>query len=317
MKKLKVYIVTYKRSDVLNELIDNIFESDFKDVPNTEVNIINNHSTFELTSGYKQRINKVYHHMVRPDWSSGNLGENWNQALMLGFKSLIAPDSEYVVTLQNDCVLHPNWYSHLMKMHKRYNFIVSEFGDNVVSYTPESVRRIGLWDEQFSGGGHREADYYLRALRFNKENSLINDTMHGRVWNPNDDYLTLDIPDNRNIREVDGKMKRRSDDKDHERIWLGCRGGPINGYNTEYLFWKWANTHHVELSKSKWIKNWPDDLKNDPPLIRKNIVFMKYPYFEKDIYDLREKGYWVPDSFTQAHWNEWESRTRASNPDTY
>ncbi len=136
MKRLKVYIVTYKRSDVLNELIDNIFESDFKDIPNTEVNIINNHSTFELTSKYKDRIDTVYHHMVRPDWSGANLGENWNQALMLGFKSLIQPNAEYVVTLQNDCVLHPDWYSHLMNMHEKYNFIAGEFGDNIVSYTP-------------------------------------------------------------------------------------------------------------------------------------------------------------------------------------
>ncbi|MDC0039280.1 glycosyltransferase family 2 protein [Gammaproteobacteria bacterium] len=317
MKKLKVYIVTYKRSDVLNELIDNIFESDFKDIPNTEVNIINNHSTFELTSKYKDRIDSVYHHMVRPDWSGGNLGENWNQALMLGFKSLIQPNAEYVITLQNDCVLHPDWYSHLMNMHEKYNFIAGEFGDNIISYTPEAVRRIGLWDEQFSGGGHREADYYLRALRFNKQHSLINDTMHGRVWNPNDDYLTLDIPGNRNIKSVDGTMKRRPDNKEQERIWTGVRGGVMNEYNTQYFYWKWANTHHVELTKSKWIKNWPIDLVTDPPLIRKNIVFMKYPYFEKDICDLRKKGYWVPSSFGARHWSEWESRIRSSNPDSY
>ena len=45
MKKIKIFIVTYKRSDVLNELLENIFTSDFKDVSNTEVNIINNHTS--------------------------------------------------------------------------------------------------------------------------------------------------------------------------------------------------------------------------------------------------------------------------------
>ena len=204
-----------------------------------------------------------------------------------------------------------------MKMHETYNFVAGEFGDNIVSYTPDAVRKIGLWDEQFSGGGHREADYYLRAMCFNGKKSLINDTMHGRVWNPNDDYLTLDIPDNRNIQEVNGKMKRRYDNKEHEQISIGIRGTVMNEYNTLYFYQKWSGTHHVEMTKSKWIKNWPDELKNSPPKIRKEIVFMKYPYFEKDILDLKEKGYWVPPGFNRPKWDEWEMKTAFSNRDTY
>ena len=84
MKKIKIFIVTYKRSDVLNELLENIFTSDFKDIPNTEVNIINNHSNFKINEKYKDLV-KVYHNMCRPDWSGANLGESWNQALLLGF----------------------------------------------------------------------------------------------------------------------------------------------------------------------------------------------------------------------------------------
>ena len=44
MKKIKIFICTYKRTDVLNELLENIYSSDFKDIKNTEVNIINNQS---------------------------------------------------------------------------------------------------------------------------------------------------------------------------------------------------------------------------------------------------------------------------------
>ena len=33
MKKIKIFICTYKRSDVLNELLENIFTSDFKETP--------------------------------------------------------------------------------------------------------------------------------------------------------------------------------------------------------------------------------------------------------------------------------------------
>lgn len=313
MAKIKIYIVTYKRHDVLNELLENLYNSDFADLANTEINIINNHTNFFIEEKYRDKVN-VLHNMCRPNWSSGNLGENWNQALIHGFKSLKNPDTEILVTLQNDCVLHPNWCAHLLKMHEKYTLVSGEFGDNIVSYKAEAVRRIGLWDEQFSGGGHREADYFLRALYFNKEFSLINDTMHGRVWNPNDDYLTLDIPGNRNISE---DLKRRPDNKEMEKIWVGCRGGPINGYNSEYLFQKWRGTHTVPVAKQTWIKNWPKELTDNPPKIKENIVFMKYPYFEKDIYDLKKRGYWVPPTFHQQHWDEWEMRTKHSNDDSY
>ena len=32
MKKIKIFICTYKRTDVLNELLENIYSSDFKDI---------------------------------------------------------------------------------------------------------------------------------------------------------------------------------------------------------------------------------------------------------------------------------------------
>ena len=53
MKKMKIYIVTYKRSDVLNDTLKKLFNSDFSQLKNTEVNIINNHSDFFLEKQYK------------------------------------------------------------------------------------------------------------------------------------------------------------------------------------------------------------------------------------------------------------------------
>ena len=199
-------------------------------------------------------------------------------------------------------------------MHQKYNFIAGEFGDNIVSYTSDAVKKIGLWDEQFCGGGHREADYYLRVLYFNKDRSLINDTMHKRIWNPSNDYLTLDIQNGRNINK---ELKRRPDNKEHEIICEGIRGGVMNQYNTEYFIQKWNGTHKLAVTKQTWIKNWPEKLKNKPPKIKKNIIFMKYPYFEKDIEKLEEKGYWIPPNFNQKKWDEWEQKTKLSNKDTY
>ena len=51
---MKIYIVTYKRSDVLNDTLKKLFNSDFSQLKNTEVNIINNHSDFFLEKQYKK-----------------------------------------------------------------------------------------------------------------------------------------------------------------------------------------------------------------------------------------------------------------------
>ena len=227
MKKIKIYIVTYKRSDILNDTLTKLFQSDFTEIENTEVNIINNHSEFYLNDEFKEKVN-VLHNVLRPDWSNGNLAENWNQALINGFKSLSNPDCEYLVTMQNDTSVHPNWCKNLLEMHKKFNFIVGKFGDNLVSYTPEAVKKIGIWDENFFGVQYKEADYWIRALIFNKEKSCINDTLHGITLN-NENALELDTSIDRNFIEETGfegnkTLKRKADDKEHQEIWT-TRGG--------------------------------------------------------------------------------------------
>jgi len=302
MKKLKIYIVTYKRTEILNDTLRNLFESDFSAIENTEVNIINNHSEFKLYDEFKGKVN-VLHNVLRPDWSNGNLGENWNQALLDGFRDLNNPDSEYVVTMQNDTVVDNNWCSNLLKMHQKYNFVVGQFGDNLVSYTAEAVKAIGIWDENFAGIQYKEADYWIRALIFNKEKSSINDTLHGLELN-NHDALPLDIGEGRNFEAEktlkdkllgkDGVLKRRADDDEHKEIW-STRGGIYKTYAWNYFKYKWAGTWKTEPEKNGWIKNWTADFVNNPPDFSKSnaINYMRYIYFEKDIYDLYKKNYLV------------------------
>ena len=300
MKHLKIYIVTYKRSDILNDTLDKLFKSDFSEVENTEVNIINNHSDFFIEDRFKDRVS-ILHNVLRPDWSNGNLAENWNQALINGFKDLNNPDSEYVVTLQNDTAVHPKWYSNLMKLHARFNFIVGRYGDNLVSYTPEAVKKIGMWDENFFGVQFKEADYWLRALIYNKENSFINDTLHGLELN-NENALELDTTEDRNFIEESGfagenTLKRRADDQEHQEIWK-TRGGVYKQYAWGYFYEKWKGTWvHGEPEKSKWVKNWPPEMISNPPDLQKSSteVVMKYPYFEYAIEDHRVKNYFLPN----------------------
>ncbi len=141
MKNIKVYIVTYKRNDVLNETLDRLFNStDFSLVKNTEVNIINNHSDFYIKDEFREKVN-VLHNMTRPDWDTGNLARNWNEAIINGFVDLSNPECKILVTMQNDVVLHENWTSNLLKLHKKYTFITGQYGDSIVSYRPEAVKK--------------------------------------------------------------------------------------------------------------------------------------------------------------------------------
>lgn len=297
MKKMKIYVVTFKRSDILNDTLDKLFKSDFKDIPNTEVNIINNHSEFYINPDFEDKVN-VLHNVLRPDFSNGNLSENWNQALINGFKSLTSPDCEYVVTMQNDTSVHPNWYGNLMKMHEKYNFVVGKYGDNLVSYTPAAVKKIGLWDQNFPGTGYKEADYWLRALIHNKEKSCINDTLHGLVLN-NYDALDIDTIEDRNfIEEYDKNLdkvvlKRKADDPGHADVWRTSRGGIFKPIAWRYFSYKWSGTWKTDPEKVGWIKHWPQEFIDNPPDIKKSSVktFMRYVYFEKDIEDLVGKNY--------------------------
>lgn len=298
MKHLKIYIVTYKRSDVLNDTLDKLYKSDFVNVKNTEVNIINNHSEFFLEERFKDKVN-VLHNTLRPDWSNGNLAENWNQALLDGFRNLDNPDSEYVVTFQNDTAVDRNWYKNLMKLHERFNFVVGRYGDNFVSYTPEAVKNIGIWDENFFGVQFKEADYWLRAVAFNREGSFINDTLHGLELN-NENPLELDTTEDRNFIEESGfagenTLKRRADNLEHQEIWK-TRGGFYKEYAWRYFCEKWSGTwDHGEPVRSQWVKNWPKEMTTNPPDLRRSRlkIVMKYPYFECSIRNLKDKNYMI------------------------
>jgi len=297
MKFMKIYVVTYKRSDVLNDTLKKLFDSDFSNLENTEVNVINNHTDFYLNEEFKDRVN-VLHNTLRPDWSNGNLGENWNQALLDGFRDLNNPDAKYVVTLQNDTSLHPEWSSNLLKMHEKFNFIVGKFGDNIVSYTADAVKKIGIWDENFFGVQYKEADYWLRALIFNKEKSCIDDSLHGIELN-NENALELDTTIDRNFVEEDGfagdnTLKRRADDSEHQQIWM-TRGGFYKEYVWKYFQLKWSGTWKEEPTKNGWVKQWSEDIKNNPPDLSKSQLktVIKYIYFEKDVENLKQKNYLI------------------------
>jgi len=285
MKNMKVFIVTYRRGDILNKTLDILFnKTDFVSIPDTEVTIINNHSEFYLNEEFVDKVT-VMHNNTRPDWDTGNLARNWNEALLHGFKNLKNPDAKIVVTMQNDIILDSHWATNLLTMHQKYTFITGQLGDNIVSYRPEAVEKIGMWDERFLTPANKEADYYIRALIYNKDKSLINDRVHGRLLNAHD-ALLLDTSEYQGGEADWRKIKTNDDSKEG---W----------YHTSQIFyWKWKDTWKRQPSYYGWLTQWPQDFIDNPPVPPKVPNFVQYSYFEKDI-ELEGKNYvgWRPGDF--------------------
>ena len=260
--RIKQYIVTYNDSYELNECLKSIFNNLSKDeLEKLEINVINNHTNIEVNSDYYDRIN-ILHNVLRPDFSTGHLARNWNQALINGFKSLVNPDADIVIANQNDCRFFKNYISTLLEYHKNYDLITAGCGDNFLSYNVNAVKKIGLWDERFCNIGYQEADYFLRAVKYNRHKVSINDNCHGRVHNPIENTIAFQYSTG-----GDRRTKFHTDSMIYHSI-------SRNIFNK-----KW------EVNPERW--NDPD-FSNLEPLIPS---FVYYPYFEKDIETLKEQRY--------------------------
>jgi len=125
--------------------------------------------------------------------SHGQLARSWNEALTNGFHNLSSPRADVVVTVQGDAVLAPTWWAEVHSLLERSPCRLLQFGegDQLLIYTAEAVRRIGLWDERFTGVTFQEADYFLRARMHFPEGACLHDYGHARVFTPLDDWQAI------------------------------------------------------------------------------------------------------------------------------
>ena len=180
--KFKIFIVTYKNPDRLSSCLDALAKSDIRDYDH-EIYVLNNHDKIpEIDIGEGISI-RVLNNESRPDFSTGHLSRSWNQAIIRGFKDLESPDCEHVVTIQDDVEVAPQGFSKLLQYHEKYNFISVGTGDDFMSFTPESVMTVGLFDERFCNIGFQHEEYFIRQVAFNRNKSSINDFYHNCLHN--------------------------------------------------------------------------------------------------------------------------------------
>lgn len=174
--RLAIYIARYKETDVLYKCLRSIGRP-----PNTDIFVINNFSKLQLPPRFHY-VN-VLDNVLRPDFSTGHLSRNWNQAIINGFQDLDNPSHDAVITIQADTILAPSWYNNIITLNTNIHYMALGRGDEFQYFTPIGIKKVGLFDERFCNIGYQEADYFLRNVLYIKDNSVIVDYGHNRFNN--------------------------------------------------------------------------------------------------------------------------------------
>ena len=258
---ISIFIVTYNNPLILEKNLESLFAADLNG-HQVSINIINNHTNFYLHPKFESI--KVLHNQTRPDFSTGHLSRNWNQAIINGFQNLARPACDILITSQDDVTWQPNFINCVLQNTEQYSFISVGSGDAVCIYKPEAIKRIGIWDEHFCNIGHQEGDYFLRARIYNRLKSSINDHFHRRVLNPIENEI---------INNDQSGFERK---EDHH-----MKSMQYHHISEKYFLHKWNNFSPV---------HWPK-LEDEFPKHPKIKNFMLYPYFETKI---NQKLYALP-----------------------
>lgn len=267
--KIKIYILTWKDKYALDRNLRSLFDG-FSRLPagvDIHINVINNHTDFYMAPEWEGHVN-VIHNAAQPDFATAMLARMWNTAIIHGFKDLKNPDADIVVTSQDDTVWNEDWIPKLLSVMQNYDFFADDAGDMVCAYKPNAIKKIGLWDERFHYG-FGEGDYFLRAVKYLPEHSTINDSAHGRVWNPTLVLARRPVPDMSRFTEQNRAHNFR---------------------NLSWTVWRYKWTH--DLLEGRWPQS--SDLKKLVDMTEMVPHHILYPYFEMDVENLHEKGYVVP-----------------------
>lgn len=268
---IRIFIVTYK-CPFLNDNLKSLFESN-ADSNDYTVDIIVNHPDLDLKDDYRNRIN-IHLQSLRDLNSAGFLARDWNQALILGFGDLRRPKADQVILCQDDTLWDKDWKQKLDEIHKKYTFYSGAEGDGFMSFKSNAVRNVGLFDERFCLIGLHEADYFFRQWLYNRRYASINDSSHGRVWNPTE-IVASRIMDGK----IDGK-DYRTDNVIRRRVYRAIA-------NKLYRK-KWVN-----VKSAKWDENF---YKKHAKLTKSSIEnYLYYPHFEMqmNIKRLQRLGYYL------------------------
>lgn len=182
---LRIYIVTFKRNDILNRNLKSLWAS--LSTPNdVAVTVLANHPEVVIDPENQRPNLTIRINETRPTNAWGYLARDWNFCLLDAFRDSSNPNNtSWAILAQNDVVWNPGWDRVLLN-EQRYDFITQPRGDQMLAYRIEGVRRIGFFDERFFTLHFQEMDYFYRAILSHPDRVSINDDhiATGCKWNP-------------------------------------------------------------------------------------------------------------------------------------
>jgi hypothetical protein len=254
---VKVFVVAYKNDDLLLACLQSLLN---RGEEQYEIFVMNNYAPIEADRLKLPDGVKLISNQARPPFSSGHLARSWNECIMHGMIDMINPQCDILVLAQADTIFAPGAITEIKKLVSDFDYITFGVGDQIQVMTPESIRKIGLYDERFCNIGYQEADYFRRAVLMNGKTSSINDPAHYRGHNL--------IPDDKVIIHTPWGCKRR----DPETL----RSMVHHEVSMNFFRHKWGD------EKCTDVMNWYGKAPKQ---------YMLYPYFERDLPDLAEKYY--------------------------
>lgn len=183
--KVRVYIVTYRRDDVLNKNLQTLWAG-ARHSEDLLVTVLSNHPQVHIAEeNIRPNLRVIINH-TRHNNSWGYLARDWNFGIIDAFKTWKNPDAiDWCVLAQNDVEWLPGW-DEWLESQTRFDLISQPVGDAVVALNVEAVRRVGLFDERFSTLHFHDVDYLNRAAVILRDRASINDCHYGDLdtYNP-------------------------------------------------------------------------------------------------------------------------------------
>lgn len=174
MMKIKVYIVTYKKNDVLNENLRTLWNAT-KHPENIDVTILANHPDVEIYKTNKRKNLKVVINNTRMPHAWGNLAKDWNFCILDCFRNKENPDNiDWCVLAQNDVTWIDGW-DEWLKNNKLFDFVSQPTGDQSISLNINAVNKVGFFDERLTTLHFHEIDYFIRCILRLGDRASIND----------------------------------------------------------------------------------------------------------------------------------------------
>jgi hypothetical protein len=223
---INVYIVTYKKNDVLNTNLSSLLTAT-SDLSNISVTIINNYPGVEIDADNRRLNPKIVENSTRSLNSWGYLSRDWNFGILDCFHNWNNPDDKaWCVLAQNDVQWVPKWDEFLMN-NSTYDMISQPRGDQSIALKIRAVRETGFFDERFSTLHFQEIDYFFRAIIALGDRVSINEDLSKTgscSWNPVGEVIT----------KCTSSGIDASDDPMHtSKSWADMR---------DFLFNKWSFT---------------------------------------------------------------------------